>query len=210
MADFYITATLLNNWLFYLNCDESFQDKAMQSFLDCLNKVKKATDENMLKGIDYEYRVRNVDESGIKDKDNNVNEAAEIIKGGLWQEELSKTIIVQDYIILLFGYADVIKLNKIYDIKRVKKYSLPKYFHSVQHKIYMLCAQIKNFDYVISDGNSVFIESYFINSFDDVQRELKGVISDFFSWLKINDLFEIYKSKWVSAEKELLLSKEIF
>lgn len=209
MADFYVTATLLNNWHYYLHSDESVQENAKQSFLDCLNKVKSETTENMQRGIDFENKVRLFDEQNKIDDDATVNEIGEIIKGGLWQEAVMKIIKVKDYDVLLFGYADVIKCSKIFDIKRVNKYTLPKYYHSVQHKIYMLCTGIKDFDYLISNGQEVYVESYFINSLEELEKELKGIISEFFTWLSVNNLFDIYAKKWDSIQKEEIMKGEI-
>ena len=143
MADYYITATLLNNWQYYLNYEGNNQEEVKQSFLDCLNKIEIEPTEEMKRGKEYEDLIRTCDEKDLYSrKDNTINEITDIIKGGLWQEQVSKVIEVDNKQILLFGYADVIKQDKIYDIKRVNSYKLGKYYNSTQHKIYMLCTRI--------------------------------------------------------------------
>jgi hypothetical protein len=42
----------------------------------------------------------------------------------------------------------------------VNKYDLGKYEGSIQHLIYMYATGIPNFEYVISDGNEVYMETY--------------------------------------------------
>lgn len=209
MADYYITPTLLNNWQYYLDYKGNQQEKVKQSFVDCLNKVETIISNEMQRGKDYEELIRLCDEKDLYSyKDSTINEITDYIKGGLWQELVSKVIEVDNKQILLFGYADVIKQNKIYDIKRVNQYKLGKFYKSSQHKIYMLCTGILNFDYLVSDGREVFVESYSIASIQELENEIKNMIYEFFGWLKIAGFYESYTAHWKSNEKEELLETE--
>ena len=211
MADYYITATLLNNWQYYLNYEGNNQEEVKQSFLDCLNKIEIEPTKEMQRGKDYEDLIRTCDEKDLYSrKDNTINEITDIIKGGLWQEQVSKVIEVDNKQILLFGYADVIKQDKIYDIKRVNSYKLGKYYNSTQHKIYMLCTRILDFDYLISDSKEVFVESYSVSSIQELENEIKNKVYEFFTWLKITNLYDCYTEHWKSDEKEKLIETEIF
>lgn len=209
MADYYITPTLLNNWRYYLSSSEENQEKAKQSFLDCLKKIKSEPTEAMQRGIDFENDVRAYDERGEISEDSTVNEIGEIVKDGLWQEQVSKVIEVDGKQILLFGYTDVIKQSKIYDIKRVNTYKLGKYYNSIQHKIYMLCTGILDFDYLISDGKETFVESYSITSVQELENEIKNKVYEFLMWLKIVNFYDIYTEHWTSEEKEKLITERI-
>ena len=60
----------------------------------------------------------------------------------------------------MYGIADVIRRNTIFDIKRVNYYDIGKYEGSIQHLIYMYATGIPNFEYVISDGQEVYVETY--------------------------------------------------
>jgi hypothetical protein len=123
--------------------------------LDTLNKVPKAKSAAMQAGIDFEDAIRRVCDGGYSD-DFCVPEAAEIVKGGLWQQRLSRELDGD----LAYGIADVIRRDTIFDIKRVYQYDLGKYEDSIQHLIYMYASGLPRFEYVISDGYEVYIEAY--------------------------------------------------
>jgi hypothetical protein len=74
----------------------------------------------------------------------------------MWQQRVSRELDGD----LVYGIADVIRRNTIFDIKRVFKYDLGKYEGSIQHLIYMYATGIPNFEYVISDGHEVYAEAY--------------------------------------------------
>jgi hypothetical protein len=131
------------------------EESGKEEILDALNKTEREESPAMLAGIDFESAVRRVCDGGASE-DSRVLEAADIVKGGLWQQRISRELDGD----LLYGIADVIRRNAIFDIKRVFKYDLGKYEGSVQHLIYMYAAGIPNFDYVISDGHEVYIETY--------------------------------------------------
>ena len=167
----------------YEDIDEATkaEQNAYQSWLNTLNKVRLPTTEAQQKGINFENAVQEISDNfeGVKLKDEKLvfsNEidflfatmlpeaeskaAYEIAKkthGGLWQEVLQKR--VDNY--LLYGKADVIKQNYIYDIKRVSQYEVGKYQKSIQHLLYMECSGIENFEYLISDkSGNVYAEYY--------------------------------------------------
>lgn len=93
-----------------------------------------------------------------------------IVGKGIWQQKLCKT--VGDYV--LYGKADVIRGDTIYDIKRVNSYDLNKYQNSIQHLLYMECSGIENFKYVVSTGKEVFIE-YYHKDADNLEKLLSRI-----------------------------------
>lgn len=178
----YYTSTDFNQIYADAEKAEQAEYKAYKDWLNCLNKVKTPTTEAQQRGIDFENLVKDyadcILESGCSAKDADaiskdlaecIPEAnvdkdevktaviiADVVKGGIWQEVLKKE--TDNY--LLYGRSDVIKQDTIYDIKRVSSYDIGKYNKSIQHLLYMECAGLDKFDYLISDGKSVYKETY--------------------------------------------------
>ena len=200
MHDCYVTATLINSWLFYMKSREEYEQQAKEDFFNCLNKIKTEPTEAKQRGIDFENKIRLCDEQDLYSRtDNTVNEITDYIKGGLWQETVSKHIDIDGLNVLIYGKADVIKMDTIYDIKRVSTYDIGKYTHSSQHLFYLYCTGLPVFKYLVSDGNSVFIETYTLNAY--TKNTAKAAIRDFFDWLKMTDRFETYLEKWKGEDK---------
>ena len=201
MHDCYVTTTLLNSWLYYLKSREDREEKAKTDFLNCLNKIKTEPTEDMQRGLNFEKTVYHCDiNDAVCDDDNTVNEIKDYIKGGLWQLKVSKHVGIDGLDVLVFGYADVIKMDTVYDIKRVKTYKTGKYNYSVQHKLYLYCTGLPVFKYLVSDGENVFIEPYTPNK--HLEAEVQALIIEFFKWLQNTGLFEIYLEKWKGEDKE--------
>lgn len=202
MKQAYLTPTLLNNWIYYINSAESYENQAKESFFNCLNKIKTEPTPEMLRGLEYEDKVYHL-ASGhqIESEDETIKEIAKIIKGGLFQVPLCKTLISYKGIeIFLYGICDALKQNTIYDIKRVSKYDIGKYLKSAQHKIYLVCSNADTFLYLISDGENVYKEEYFKSQ--KMHEDLKGSVYDFLSWLDTNNLLETYLELWIWAGKD--------
>lgn len=201
MHDCYVTATLINSWLFYLKSRDEWEEKAKTDFLNCLNKVKTEPTEAMQRGIDFEDLVRLCDEKQLYSrKDDTVNEIVDYISGGLWQETVAKTIDVNGLKVLVYGKADVIKEDTVYDIKRVSNYEIGKYLKSFQHKCYLFCTGLPVFKYLVSDGKNVFIEPYTPKA--NIEEDIKLTVIDFLNWLKKTNLFDVYLEKWKGEDKQ--------
>lgn len=167
-----ITPSLYGSYLYYTSTDfnqiyadaeraEQAEYKAYKDWLNCLNKVRTPTTEVQQRGIDFEDAVRDLSNglgTDLIDGDelSTAEAIASIVEGGMWQETLKKE--TDNY--LLYGRSDVIKQDTIYDIKRVSSYDIGKYSKSIQHLLYMECAGLDKFDYLISDGKSVYKETY--------------------------------------------------
>lgn len=199
MHDCYVTATLLNSWLYYLKSREEYEEQAKEDFLNCLNKIKTEPTEAMQRGIDFEKKIRLCDEQDLYSTDPTVNEITDYVKGGLWQETVTKHIDIDGLDVLIFGKADVIKADTVYDIKRVKDYEIGKYSKSVQHLFYLYCSGLPTFKYLVSNGKSVFIETYTKNAYTELM--VKTAIREFFEWLKATDRFDLYLEKWKGTDK---------
>jgi hypothetical protein len=182
MSGFLITPSLYSAWKYwkYWKDSEDTGEEEMIDLLDTLNKVKREKSPAIQRGIYFENAVRGVcDGTGVSD-DFCVMDAAEIVEGGLWQQRVSRELDGD----LTYGIADVIRSNTIYDIKRVFEYDLGKYEGSIQHLIYMYATGIPNFEYVISDGIEIYVETYHweagsLETLRDRIAEMKGsLLSD--------------------------------
>lgn len=196
----YITPTLLNSWLRYLNASEEDSKAAKQHFLSNLYKIPTKPTNVMYRGINFEKIVRQVSEGKAQSDNPVVNNIADIVKNGLWQVTVSKTITINDFEILLYGKCDVIKENTIYDIKTTGKYIAGRYSDSIQHDIYLFCTGLPRFEYLVSDGLRLYIEEYNLNEFTEsiIQERIKG----FLNWLDSNELLNVYLEKWKTKKSK--------
>lgn len=184
-----ITPTLYSQYYWFLQTE-----KSKEEFLSFLRKEPQPRTEAIQRGIDFENDVHAACDGTIP-LDPCVAETANIVKGGLWQVKLSKRL--DDF--LLYGVADVIKRDTIYDIKRTSSYEIGKYFDSIQHDLYMECAEIDRFEYLACDGNCVYREEY--RRTEQSRNTLKARIYDAFNWIvQDRDFYQAYKENWTAKE----------
>lgn len=192
---FLITASLYNAYRYYaensIEGTAEMEQKAYQDFLNTLNKVPVPMTEAIQKGIDFENEIFAMTDKGVLSEDPCVCEIAEIVKGGYWQQVVQKRI--GNY--LLYGKADVIKANKIYDIKYTGHYDTGKFEGSIQHLLYMECTPIDDFDYLVSDKKSVWIESYHKDK--DNTQKLMGRINNMVNFINKTPAFrDAFETHW--------------
>lgn len=132
----------------------------------------------MLKGIEFENECYEGKHEHIQ----------KYIKNGLYQVECRK--MYKD--ILIFGYADVLTYDTIYDIKRVKSYKLGKYYNTSQHKIYCYCLDVYKFGYLIEANDGFYKEDYNYKA-----GQTEQLIDQFIDWLKVTGYYNTWKEKWV-------------
>lgn len=199
---FLITPTLYGSYAYYTQTNfeiygekaDEIEAKARQDWLDTLNKVKRPPNEILQRGIDFENAVYEIAEGRPLEKPHeNTAEIAEIIKGGNIQVKLSKT--VDNYV--FFGIADVIKGNRIYDIKRVTAYECPKYENSIQHLLYMEASGLEHFEYLISTGSELYKE-YYHHDADNLDK-LIGRVNKMVGFIRSNEDFNnAFEANWHS------------
>lgn len=221
MTKYLITTSLLGSFAWYLS-DES--DDSRKKFLQTLGRVKTPTTSSQQKGIDFEndieaacqnnfcpeYKILrmsgNYDGSdGHIEYDNDeydayskiVLELTNIVKDGLWQQSVKKDLNIGDNQFILYGRADVIKADTIYDIKYTSRYDVGKFQSSIQHLIYLYCTDLPNFSYLISNGRDWWREDYFNHS--KVEGEIKSKITNFLDYLENDkEAEDIFFDKWQS------------
>lgn len=97
--------------------------------------------------------------------------------------------------LLLYGRLDVLKAGVSYDIKFSGSYEAGKYLDSTQHPMYLeIVPEATKFTYLVSNGSAVWPETY-------TREETPSIIptiSNFFDWLEMRGLMELYKEKWLA------------
>ena len=218
-----ITKTLIESWAYTFDCAEDYADDAMADFLATLKREPHEPSEAMIAGTNFEnlcYRIasgENVVETILLDTVNpvtgEVNESrkfpdnydgarkiANIITGGQIQVPVSCDLTVAGQAFWIYGICDVVKAGVIYDVK-FRTTSLGstdvygKYLHCSQHPLYLQALpEARRFDYLVSDGRDLYVESYDRNLIEPAEVHIRN----FWAWLHTKpELLEIYKEKWV-------------
>ena len=192
-----ITASLLNSWSYQFHCEEQYAEKAQESFLKTLQRIKEPPNQYMLRGIEFEEQCYNGEFPEISEK----------VKNGAFQVYNEKELNVDGHDIIVLGYADALKEGVVYDIKRVSKYDLQKYFHTYQHHVYLfLYDNSYAFEYLVAQGPSNNNLNYYVERYTkDEVLNVKDIIAQFFDYLKSNNLFEVYEQNWKIQKGEELL-----
>lgn len=180
-----LTQTLINSWLYLYQVDGEYYEKAYQDFLKTLKRIPLEDNEIFARGREFETQVINGEYKEIYD----------IIKGGSYQVSKKKELVVDNLDFIVYGIADFIKNGVIYDTKRVNQYELQKYQYSSQHLIYLyLFDDCYEFTYLIVDNSDTTYEETYKRN--DLTVTLETLIHNFISFLKENNLFNIYLENW--------------
>jgi hypothetical protein len=119
-----------------------------------------------------------------------VRELAEYFSGGVSQVRCDGEIRTPSGIVTLYGYADEVLRDTVYDIKTTSNYQFPKYTHGYQKHVYPLCLVQKGngismFEYTVTDFRNTYREAYKFN-YEKSERLLSEVLDRFIMWLEIN------------------------
>ena len=172
-----ITPTLLNSFMFLQGSKEADRAEQETRFIGTLQKLQFESTLPILKGNELEQlieaRNRGVPFQSLQIKalqdidiallEDVVESLAAFTKGGSWQVKVGKDLYCPDTQTLyhVYGKVDVIfPSDTIFDIKYTGKKRLYKFATSSQHRLYMDCADIDKFSYLISDGSSWWREDY--------------------------------------------------
>lgn len=180
-----LTQTLINSWLYLYQVDGEYYEKCYQDFLKTLKRIPLEDNEIFARGREFEKQVINGEYKEIYD----------IIKGGSYQVSKKKELVVDNLDFTVYGIADFIKNGVIYDTKRVNQYELQKYQYSSQHLIYLyLFDDCYEFTYLIVDNSDTTYEETYKRN--DLTMSIETLIHNFISFLKENNLFNIYLENW--------------
>lgn len=201
---YWLTQSLLSNWIYYLNADEEHSKSAWDSFVSALRREEKEPTPAMQDGTLFENMVNRL-VAGVG-FDETVNEkwiqaAIRVSKkcdGGLPQVPVTGDLSVGGMDFCLYGVCDYVKAGLIMDIKKVTRYEYGKYQHSPQHPMYLhLLPEAKRFDYLIFDGSNCHVETYRREDCKPVAQ----TISEFIRFLEDTGGLDVYKHFWAMNEE---------
>lgn len=186
-------ATLIDSFQWYLNSE---QDNAFQEFIDKINRVP-FTSEAAEKGkafntlVDTKEVLKDQEKikfNGFDFKVPLINDFKAYFSGAASQVYTSAHITVNNAVIELYGFADKVLRDTVYDIKTTKGYEFPKFTLNWQHKIYPYCFNANNifvsrFEYTVTDFNNIYKEQYMYNPAVHVD-EIKSICSSLVDFLE--------------------------
>lgn len=132
--------------------------------IERINRVKKPTTNAQQKGIDFEKAVilgqgEEFFEESVIEKTRNL--LPQKYKTQFYVESRHKNC-------LIYGYVDLVGNDVAFDLKTTHTYT-PNRFHQNHQNLYLLGLQkygIEQLNYVITDFQEVYVESYHLNSYD--------------------------------------------
>lgn len=202
MERFHMTKSLLESWQYVYDCWEGGEEKAQEDFLRTLNREGVEETEAMLNGRAFEDRVHKAMEGETIRSDakwrTGALAIADILKGAQWQVRFKRDIEVDGMVFELDGILDALKAGVIYDVKFLNKSMngvdlYGKYLDCSQHPAYFyLVPEAREFQYLVSDGEDVYIETYQ----REHSRHIGEFIHDFIGSVRGMGLLELYKEKW--------------
>lgn len=92
--------------------------------------------------------------------------------------------------VLLYGYADYIRRDKLFELKTTSRYEFPKFSTAFQHKCYLYTMNtsgndVKLFDYLVTDLKNVYVETY--NWHEGMEKEIITQLNRFLGFLFDNE-----------------------
>ena len=198
-----ITQSLLSAYNYQFDCREESREEARENFLSSLRREKQEPTEAMTNGIQFENLVYSIATNKKQNEENQkwyegAKSIADIIKGGQIQVRITREIEVDGMRFLLVGVLDALKAGIIYDVKfKNKSFNsidvYGDYFSSPQHPAYFyLCPEAFAFNYLVSDGESLYSEVYFKNE----TPFIGDMIHHFINGITVSGDIEIYKEHW--------------
>lgn len=139
---FWMTQSLLSSWLYYMNAEDQYTERALDSLLSVLRRERREKTRAMQEGIRFEKMVNDVVSGGMAEDWPNerwrqaVRRFAGLCSGGQAQVPVSGKLSAAGMDFVLYGVCDYVKAGRIYDIKKVTRYEYGKYAGSPQHPMY--------------------------------------------------------------------------
>lgn len=183
-----ITPSLLNSWHYAISLENDYGN--LEEFKKTLSKEPTESNEAIKKGFQYEdFMIKNYEST----------------KNGCYQVKLSKTITTNTGNYVLYGRLDCLKAGRIIDYKYKGNYDVGSFYNSYQHPLYFeICPEADTFEYLIcnnyKDGKkldelNIYHEIY---KREDMNINISEEIDNFVSWLKANELYELFQNNWES------------
>lgn len=191
-----ITASLHNAYRYYHYNDFATEE----DFLNTLRKVKTPPSEAMIKGMEFEDKIRKISEENLvlDEETDAVKEIVPLVRGGEWQKVCKKEFDGN----LLYGKIDVYFPKIIFDIKYTSSYDLMKFSHGIQHLLYMYCTGVEYFDYLVGLKGKDFVkESYNWNN-EFSKKQLRNRINEMLDFIfSVPKFREAFEENWKAKEE---------
>jgi uncharacterized protein Usg len=162
-----IYPTLLNSFAYYeaqiLDSHGSILVDT-QEMLDRINRVRKPTTQAQQRGIDFEKAV--VTGENEDDFKEGIIEKARLLLPQKYKTQFYSEARYKNC--LIYGYVDLVGGDRAVDLKSTRKYE-PYRFALNHQNFYLLGLEkygIKTLDYVITDFEEVYQETYLLDSYD--------------------------------------------
>lgn len=199
--------------LMWLRIMKNREDK----FQELINKINRIKSDEIpvaaLKGIQFEDCVNTILKGGkltIIEDVYSTNDfvftkslvdkiAARLVNHTKQQEYIQAIIPTSIGNVKVYGFTDYTYPDKIVDLKTTGSYKIDKFKDNAQHGCYSLIKKIngkpiKEFIYLVSDFNQVFVEKYDVNS--AMQDEFNEKVVDFY--------------EFITEHKDLITDKKIW
>ena len=162
-----IYPTLLNSFALYESQITDSQGRIMVDsgeMINRINRVKRPTTQAQQKGIDFEKAVV-TGENEESFKESVIEKARELLPAKYKTQFYCETQYKQCKI---YGYVDLVGGSRAVDLKSTRRYE-PNRFALNHQNLYLLGLSkwgVKTLDYVITDFEEIYQETYHIDSYD--------------------------------------------
>jgi hypothetical protein len=129
MKKYRFSATLLDSFNYYL----MNENKSIDDFLKTINREIVET-EAMKRGKEFQKAINEPNTEHNFDIQL-IHKIREEVAGSYKEEYLEKFIKINNTDILIYGYSDYIRYNKIFELKTTSNYIFPKYLNAYQWKV---------------------------------------------------------------------------
>jgi len=186
--------TLLDSYFRYKRSEDEL---SFIQLFDKINKVEQEMDEERLKGISFESLINElisgpikpiaVDDvykhGGFEFSEDLVNKIYNKLKRcSDIQSYKEKIIDTPKGKVKLYGVFDYEFPEMVVDLKTTKSYRFGKYENNMQHKFISLITPAKEFNYVATDFEYLFIENYWLTN--AVRKEAIENIVEFIEFIE--------------------------
>lgn len=167
MARYRIYPTLINTFSLYLHETKNVEGELYVSFdemIDRINRVYKPPTEAQQRGVSFEDAL-------LKGEGEEAFPAPILARmraqlPNRFKTQFYTSVVVRD--VELYGFVDIVAGNRAIDIKTTSSYQPDKFLHNHQN-LYLLGLKrwnIKQLDYLITDFQEVYTETYDYNTYD--------------------------------------------
>lgn len=208
MTRYLITKSLIESWAYCFNCYETAAEGAYRDFLATLRREPQETSEDAQNGIAFENDVYALVQDAPcvsnSEWEEGARRVANELAGARLQFRTERELSCCGMDFLVYGVLDGLRAGVIKDVKysntAFSSADLQgKYLNCSQHPCYFyLVPEAYRFDYLVSDGTDLYIESYTPQN----SRPFPEIVEEFIRSITDMGLLGIYKEHWKTKESE--------